>query len=70
MRVTAESVGWAVVFAVLAALAVPWFLWGVDTTWGGLPVWLWWHVGWLVLTTAVFWVFTRTGWGIWTGVEA
>lgn len=65
-----RSVLWAAVFLVLAVFAVPWFLWGVDTTVLGLPVWLWWHVGWLVLTTAVFFVFTRTDWGIWTGVEA
>ena len=70
MRGPAESIIWGTTFAVLAVLAVPWFLWGVDRTWYGLPIWLWWHVGWLVLTTGVFYVFTRTSWGLWTGVEA
>jgi hypothetical protein len=70
MSTAIASVFWAGTFLVLSALAVPWFLWGVAVTWFGLPVWLWWHVGWLVLTTAVFFVFTRTGWGIWSGVEA
>lgn len=65
-----ESLLWATTFAVLSVLAVPWFLWGVDLTWYGIPIWLWWHVGWLVLTTVVFYAFTKTAWGIWTGVEA
>ncbi len=69
MRGATESIIWGTTFVVLAVLAVPWFLWGVDVTWYGIPVWLWWHVGWLSLTTAVFYVFTRTSWGIWTGVE-
>ncbi len=60
-------VGWSVVAAVLAALSVPWFLWGSDTVVAGLPVWVWWHAGWLSLTAVVFWVFTRRAWGL--GVE-
>lgn len=69
MRDAARSVAWATVFLTIVVLAVPWFLWGDDTTVAGLPIWLWWHVGWLVLTTAVFYVFSRTAWGLWTGVE-
>ena len=60
---------WAVVFLALVVLAVPWFLWGDSRTIAGLPLWLWWHVGWLVVTAGVFYVFTRLGWGIWTGVD-
>jgi hypothetical protein len=70
MGTRAESIAWAGTFLILAVFAVPWFLWGDDTTWGGLPLWLWWHVAWLALTTVVFYVFSRTGWGLWTGVEA
>lgn len=66
MSVT-RTAGWTVVALVLMALAVPWFLWRSDTVAAGLPVWLWWHVGWMVLASLVFAVFARTDWGI--GVE-
>ncbi|ARS90354.1 DUF3311 domain-containing protein [Natrarchaeobaculum aegyptiacum] len=62
-----EVWGWLVVAVVLSVLAIPWFLWGDATTVVGLPLWLWWHVGWMVLASVVFWVFTRRGWGI--GIE-
>lgn len=62
-----EGYGWIVAFAVLVAFAVPWFLWGSDVLAFGLPVWLWWHVGWMVLAAVVFWAFTQRGWGI--GIE-
>ena len=61
---TAERYGWAVLFAVLLALAIPWFLWGDSRTALGLPLWLWWHVGWLAASSVVFWVFTKRAWGI------
>ena len=70
MRCVSERIrliGWSIAAVVLAALSVPWFLWGTDTVAVGLPVWVWWHVGWLCLTAVVFWVFTRTAWGL--GVE-
>lgn len=67
MRERSEIVLWSVVAAVLVALAVPWFLWGDDTVVAGLPAWVWWHVGWLCVTSLVFWVFTRVAWGV--GVE-
>jgi VIT1/CCC1 family predicted Fe2+/Mn2+ transporter len=67
MSASKEVVLWALVAAVLAALAVPWFLWGSSSVVAGLPVWIWWHVGWLGLTAAVFYVFTRRAWGV--GVE-
>jgi hypothetical protein len=62
-----ETVHWGIVALILVALAVPWFLWGSSRVVAGLPVWIWWHVGWMVLTAAVFATFTRTAWGV--GVE-
>ena len=56
--------GWSAVALVLVALAVPWFLWRDATVVAGLPLWLWWHVGWMALASAVFYVFTRRGWGV------
>ncbi|ELZ78074.1 DUF3311 domain-containing protein [Haloferax larsenii] len=53
---------WVATFAVLVALAVPWFLWGDSRVFAGLPLWLWWHIGWMVLTAAVFHLFTRRAW--------
>jgi hypothetical protein len=59
-----ERVGWVVVLGLLAVFAIPWFLWGTDQLLFGLPVWLWWHIGWMVLASAVFWLFTTRAWGI------
>jgi amino acid transporter len=58
---------WIAVAVVLMVFAVPWFMWGSDAVAFGLPVWVWWHVGWMVLASAVFWVFTGRGWGL--GIE-
>jgi hypothetical protein len=66
-RARLELFGWAAVGVVLIAGAVPWFLWRSDAVAAGLPVWLWWHVGWMALASVVFYAFTRRGWGI--GVE-
>jgi len=63
----ARTACWAIVALVLMALAVPWFLWDSGTVAAGLPVWLWWHVGWMVLASIVFAVFAETDWGV--GVE-
>lgn len=57
-------VGWFAVATLLLGLAIPWFLWGDDTRWLGLPVWMWWHVSWLVLAAGVFYVFTTRYWGL------
>jgi len=65
MASTAERYGWAMVMATLLALAVPWFLWGVDRVVWGLPLWLWWHVGWMLVASVAFWAFSRRAWGIW-----
>ena len=54
-------------FTVLVVLSVPWFLWGDASVAFGLPVWLWWHVGWMFLTAAVFSVFAARAWGV--GIE-
>jgi len=58
---------WTVVALVLMVLAVPWFLWDTSVIAAGLPVWLWWHIGWMALASVVFAVFARTDWGL--GVE-
>ena len=62
-----ETALWLAAAVVLAALAVPWFLWGSSAVVAGLPVWLWWHVGWMGLASVVFWAFTERAWGI--GIE-
>ncbi|MFC6976222.1 DUF3311 domain-containing protein [Halomicroarcula sp. GCM10025709] len=62
-----RTAGWAVVGLVLMALAVPWFLWDSAQVVAGLPVWLWWHIGWMGLASLVFAVFARTAWGL--GIE-
>jgi len=58
---------WVVTACILVVLSVPWFLWGDSRTALGLPVWLWWHIGWMALASVVFAVFARTDWGL--GVE-
>ena len=67
MAVSNATLGWSVVALVLVALAVPWFLWAETGVVAGLPVWVWWHIGWLCLTALVFAVFARRAWG--TGIE-
>ena len=59
-----ELLGWSGVTVVLVALAVPWFLWRNAVVFAGLPVWIWWHVGWMVLASVVFYVFTQRAWGV------
>ncbi|WP_436934999.1 DUF3311 domain-containing protein [Halovenus marina] len=60
-----EQVGWLAMMAVLVAFAIPWFLWGADRVIAGLPIWVWWHIGWMAVAGVVFWVFTKRAWGIW-----
>ncbi|WP_073307070.1 DUF3311 domain-containing protein [Halobaculum gomorrense] len=52
---------WIAAFALLVAFAVPWFLWRNATVVAGLPLWLWWHIGWMVLASATFYAFARGG---------
>ncbi len=63
-----QTLGWAAVFATVVVLSVPWFLWGNAAVAFGLPVWLWWHIGWMVLTAVVFAVFASRAWGV--GIES
>ena len=62
-----ERYGWILALAVLVAFAVPWFLWGDGRTALGLPLWLWWHVGWMGLAAVVFRLFAIRAWD--DGVE-
>jgi hypothetical protein len=64
MARSSEAVLWGIVTVVLVVFAVPWFLWGNDAVLAGLPVWLWWHIGWMALASVVFAVFTQRGWGL------
>lgn len=57
-----ETVLWALAFVALVTFAVPWFLWGNATVIAGLPVWLWWHIGWMGLAAVVFYAFSRRAW--------
>jgi hypothetical protein len=59
-----ERYGWVLVMAVLVALAIPWFLWGDSRMAFGLPLWLWWHIGWMGLAALAFWGFATRAWGI------
>ena len=59
-----EKYGWVVVFAALLAFAIPWFLWGDARMAYGLPLWLWWHIGWMALASVSFWLFTKRAWGL------
>lgn len=59
---------WASVFGVLVALAIPWFLWGDSRVVAGLPLWLWWHIGWMGAATVAFYAFTRSDWQLLAGV--
>ena len=52
---------WIPTFAVLVGLVVPWPLWGVDRVVAGLPVWIWWHVGWLGVCAVAFRRFATSG---------
>lgn len=53
---------WIAAFGLFATFAVPWFLWGNATVWAGLPLWLWWHVGWMLAASAAFYAFTLGAW--------
>lgn len=63
-----EAALWVAALVVVVALAVPWFLWRSSAVVFGLPVWLWWHVGWMGVAAVVFHAFGRRAWGV--GVES
>ncbi|MFA9516245.1 DUF3311 domain-containing protein [Halopenitus sp. H-Gu1] len=60
---------WIPVFALLVAFAVPWFMWGMDTIVAGLPIWLWWHIGWMILSAACFYWFASGAWDRAMGID-
>lgn len=62
-----EAAAWVTVLAVIVIFAVPWFLWRSSAVAYGLPIWLWWHIGWMLLAAVVFYGFGRRAWGL--GVE-
>lgn len=62
-----ERYAWGAVFAALVVFSIPWFLWGDDTVSYGLPVWLWWHVGWMAIAAVAFRAFTKRAWGLGLG---
>lgn len=64
MTSTVERYGWTVVLTGLLVFAIPWFLWGESRLVLGLPIWLWWHIGWMVLASVCFWLFAQRAWGI------
>lgn len=64
-----SALGWGIVFVVLVAFAIPWFLWGDETMVAGLPVWIWWHVAWMGVTALVFAVFASRDWGTFVEVS-
>lgn len=67
MKRKMKKVVWSIVALVLVTFAVPWFMWESDTIIVGLPTWIWWHIGWMFLTSIIFWLFTSRDWGL--GVE-
>lgn len=69
MNARIRTLGWLATFSVLVVLSVPWFWWGDSRTAVGIPLWLWWHIGWMGLATVVFYLFTRTDWDRYMGVE-
>lgn len=60
--------GWLAVAVVISGLSIPWFLWRDSTVVAGVPLWLWWHIGWMVFTSVVCWLFTQHAWGL--GIES
>lgn len=61
---TVERYGWAVLMAALMVFAIPWFLWSDPRVVFGLPIWLWWHILWMVVAAVAFWLFSKRAWGI------
>lgn len=59
-----ERLIWIGITAVMLIFAIPWFLWGNDQLVLGLPLWLWWHIGWMLLAAALFYLFTQWAWGL------
>lgn len=60
----AERYGWILVMSMLVVFAIPWFLWGDSRVVAGLPLWLWWHICWMIAATFVFALFASRAWGL------
>lgn len=69
MSTRIRTVGWLLTATVLVVFSVPWFWWGDSRTAAGVPLWLWWHIGWMGVATVVFYVFANTDWDRYMGVE-
>lgn len=69
MTRTRAKVLWVAIFLVTMVMGVPWFLWRSSRLFMGIPVWVWYHIGWLLFLVFLFWLFVRTYWtrakGIW-----
>jgi hypothetical protein len=61
---SAERYGWTLVMSMLVIFAIPWVLWGNDRIIVGLPLWLWWHICWMIGASLVFSLFARRAWGL------
>ena len=57
-----KKVVWVVVFFITTVMGVPWFLWGSSLLFIGIPLWVWYHVGWLLFAVFLFWLFVKTYW--------
>ena len=49
---------------ILVVFAIPWFLWNNNRVIGGLPLWLWWHICWMIVAAIVFALFAEYAWGL------
>ncbi|RLE14708.1 hypothetical protein DRJ04_01850 [Candidatus Aerophobetes bacterium] len=54
---------WIVVFFITMVMGIPWFFWGSSSCFIGIPVWVWYHIGWLLFLIFLFWLFVKTYWG-------
>jgi len=57
-----QRVRWVVIGVILVGASIPWWLWQDPLRWGPLPVYVWYHIGWMVVVTVVFIHFARRWW--------
>jgi hypothetical protein len=53
---------WIVIFFITMVMGVPWFFWGSARLFMGIPLWVWYHTGWLLFLIFLFWLFVKTYW--------
>lgn len=59
-----RKIGWLLVWVVLVILSLDFFNWGrTPRLYFGLPGWLWWEVGLVLLVAISFGILTRFAWG-------